>query len=87
MGSGFQEKKEMKCVVCNQAETIPGVTSVLLERGQLTLVVKNVPARVCPNCGEAYADEKVTTRLLREAEQMFKMGAKVEIREYALAGD
>jgi YgiT-type zinc finger domain-containing protein len=87
MGSGFQEKKEMKCVVCNQAETLPGKTSVLLERGQLTLVVKNVPAHVCPNCGEAYADEKVTARLLREAEQMFKMGAKVEIREYALAGD
>lgn len=77
----------MKCVVCNQAETIPGVTSVLLERGQLTLVVKNVPARVCPNCGEAYADENVTARLLHEAEQMYKMGAKVEIREYALVGD
>lgn len=77
----------MKCVVCNQAETIPGVTSVLLERGQLTLVVKNVPARVCPNCGEAYADEKVTAQLLREAEQMYKMGAKVDVREYALARD
>jgi len=77
----------MKCVVCNQAETIPGVTSVLLERGQLTLVVKNVPARVCPNCAEAYADEKVTAQLLREAEQMYKMGAKVDVREYALAGD
>jgi len=77
----------MKCVVCNQAETIPGVTSVLLERGQLTLVVKNVPARVCPNCGEAYADEKVTGQLLHEAEQMYKMGAKVDVREYALARD
>ena len=77
----------MKCVVCNQAETIPGATSVLLERGQLTMVVKNVPARVCPKCGEAYADEKVAVRLLREAEQMYKMGAKVDIREYALAGD
>jgi len=77
----------MKCVVCNQAETISGVTSVLLERGQLTLVVKNVPARVCPNCGEAYADEKVTGQLLHEAEQMYKMGAKVDVREYALARD
>ncbi len=77
----------MKCVVCNQAETIPGTTSVLLERDQLTLVVKNVPARICPNCGEAYTDEDVTARLLREAEQMSKMGARVDVREYALAGD
>ncbi len=77
----------MKCVVCNQAETVPGMTSVLLERDQLTLVVKNVPAQICPNCGEAYADETVTASLLREAEQMVKAGAKVDVREYALAGD
>lgn len=77
----------MKCVVCNQAETIAGTTSVLLERDQLTFVVKNVPARICPNCGEAYADETVTANLLREAEQMAKAGTKVDVREYALAGD
>ncbi len=77
----------MKCVVCNQAETIPGITSILLERDQFSLVVKNVPARICPNCGETYADEDVAARLLREAGQMSKMGAKVGVREYALASD
>ncbi|MBA4380375.1 MAG: hypothetical protein C0393_06840 [Anaerolinea sp.] len=77
----------MKCVVCNQAETIPGITSILLERDQFSLVVKNVPARICPNCGETYADEDVTVRLLREAGQMSKMGARGDVREYALGGD
>ena len=47
----------MKCVICHQAETVAGLTSVLLERGQMSLTVTNVPARVCPNCGEAYAEE------------------------------
>ena len=74
----------MKCVVCNQAETVLGKTSVLLERDQLTLVVKNVPAQICPNCGEAYADETVTAALLREAEQMARAGTKVDVREYAM---
>ncbi len=77
----------MKCAVCNEAETVPGATSVLLERDELTFTVKNVPAQICPNCGEAYADEIVTASLLREAEKMAKAGTKVDVREYALAGD
>jgi YgiT-type zinc finger domain-containing protein len=76
----------MKCVVCNQAETIPGTTSVLLERDQLTFVVKNVPAQICPNCGEAYADETVTATLLRDAEAMARAGTHVNVREYVVAG-
>lgn len=72
----------MKCVICHQAETIPGLTSVLLERGQMSLTVTGVPARICPNCGEAYADEMATTNLLRQAERMSKAGTKVETREY-----
>jgi YgiT-type zinc finger domain-containing protein len=74
----------MKCFICNQAETIPGTTSVLLERDHLSLTVTNVPARICPNCGEAYADETVTASLLRQAEEMAKAGTKVDVRAYAL---
>lgn len=75
----------MKCVICHQAETVPGLTSVLLERGQMSLTVTNVPARICPTCGEAYADETVTANLLRQAERMSRAGTKVETREYAAA--
>jgi YgiT-type zinc finger domain-containing protein len=75
----------MKCFICNQAETALGLTSVLLERGHLSLTVTNVPARICPNCGEAYADEMVTANLLRQAEAMAKAGAKVDVCEYALS--
>jgi YgiT-type zinc finger domain-containing protein len=77
----------MRCFLCNQAETVPGVTSVLLERGHLSLTVTDVPARICPNCGEAYADETVTVSLLRQAEQMAKAGTKVDARKYGLTGD
>ena len=72
----------MKCVICHQAETVPGLTSVLLERGQMSLTVTGIPARVCPACGEAYADETVTSNLLRHAEKMAREGMKVETREY-----
>jgi hypothetical protein len=56
-----------------------------LERDGVTLVVKNVSAQVCPNCGEAYVDEKTTANLLRTAEQMARAGAQVDIRQYVPA--
>jgi len=83
MEARLQGPEEMKCVLCNQAETVPGLTSVLLERGQMALTVSHVPARICPNCGEAYADESVTANLLRQAESLAKAGTKVDVCEYA----
>lgn len=73
----------MKCVVCRQAETRPGATTITLQRGDSTYVVKEVPAQICPNCGEAYVDDKVTADVLRSAEDLSRAGAQVDIRRYA----
>ncbi len=73
----------MKCVVCKQAETLPGVTTVTLERDGSTFVVREVPAQVCPNCGEDYVDSKVTAALLNTAERLSQAGAQVDVRRYA----
>ena len=75
----------MKCVICKQAETKSGHTTVTLERAGLTLVVKRVPARICPNCGEEYLEESTATQLLETAEEIARAGAQVDIREYAAA--
>jgi YgiT-type zinc finger domain-containing protein len=77
----------MMCFICNQAETVPGLTSILLERGRMSLTVNNVPARICPNCGETYTGESVTANLLHQAEQMVKAGTKVEECEYMLTDE
>ncbi len=75
----------MICVICRQAETEAGTTVVTLTRGNLTLVVRNVPARVCPNCGEAYVDEQAAGELLTTADQLAQTGAQVDVREYVAA--
>jgi YgiT-type zinc finger domain-containing protein len=77
----------MKCFVCYQAETMSGSTSVLLERGHLSLTINNVPALICPFCGEAYAEEVVTVALLRQAGQIAKAGMKVGICDYEITED
>lgn len=75
----------MKCVVCKQADTRAGVTTVTLERGGATFVVREVPAQICPNCGEDYVDAKVAAELLRSAEEMSRAGTQVDVRRYAAA--
>ena len=49
------------------------------------MVVKCVPAQVCPNCGEAYITEEVAAELLKDAEERASTGAQVEIRQYVAA--
>lgn len=75
MGSGLQGEDFMKCVICRKASAKPGTTAVTFERGCLTMVVKSVPAQVCPNCGEAYISELVAAELLKDAEERAKTGA------------
>jgi YgiT-type zinc finger domain-containing protein len=74
----------MICLICRQAEIVDGLTSVTFERGETKLVVNTVPARVCPSCGEAYVDEETAVQLLRDAEQMSKMGMLDVILEFKI---
>ena len=71
----------MRCVVCKQGETRPGTTTVVLQRGGVTVVINDVPARVCGNCGEEYVDEKVAESVLASAEASARAGVRVEIRD------
>ena len=75
----------MKCVICKHGETRPGKATVTLERNGATLVIKDVPAEVCANCGEEYVSEDTTSRLLKSAEEAVKAGVKVDVREYVAA--
>ena len=75
----------MNCVICKQGQTSPGKASVALERGNLTLVFKSVPADVCENCGEQYIDAATAARLLQEAERAAQAGVAVEVRTYVAA--
>jgi len=72
----------MNCLICRQAEIIDGLTSITFERDEFKLVINNVPAQVCPDCGEAIVDEGVATRLLSEAEDVVHEGILEDIRDY-----
>jgi YgiT-type zinc finger domain-containing protein len=73
MEKGFQEPSVI-CPICLQAEVVNGFTSVEFERAEIRLAVKNVPARVCPQCGEAFLGEDTAAELLRGAQELSVAG-------------
>jgi YgiT-type zinc finger domain-containing protein len=73
----------MTCVICKQGETAPGLATVTLQRGESTIIFKQVPADVCGNCGEYYLSQDIAERLLSRAEEAVKNGAEVEILRFA----
>ncbi len=72
----------MKCTICKHGETKLGVTTITLEKGNSTIVFKEVPAQICDNCGEKYIDKATTKDLLNKAREIVKNGVEVDIRKY-----
>ncbi|RMJ05461.1 hypothetical protein DOQ08_00131 [Marinobacter litoralis] len=73
----------MNCSICKSGETHPGTTTVTLTRGEATIVVKNVPADVCDNCGEYYLDDATSAKILSLAEEAIKQNHEVEVIQFA----
>jgi YgiT-type zinc finger domain-containing protein len=75
----------MKCVVCRHGETKPGTTTLVLQRGDAAVVINDVPAQVCENCGEDYVDEQVAERALADADTATRAGVRLEVRDFKAA--
>ncbi len=73
----------MTCVICRLGATKPGSAVVTLQRGTTTIILKEVPAEICENCGEYYLSAEVSRQVLASAEEAVRGGAEVEIRRFA----
>jgi YgiT-type zinc finger domain-containing protein len=73
----------MSCVICRNGNTGSGTVTVTLQRGDTTVILKQVPADVCENCGEYYLSSEVAAQVLEKAESAVKSGAEVEILRFA----
>jgi len=72
------------CNICKTGKLSEGRTTVTLQRGETTVVIKDVPAQVCDNCGEYYLSEEMTGQVLGMAEAVVSKGAEVEILRWAV---
>ncbi len=54
-GRGVQEKNSvMKCTICKTGHTHPGIATVTRQGDNAVVVLRNVPADICEDCGEYY---------------------------------
>lgn len=75
----------MVCSMCGDEDTHTERVTVTIQRDATTLVVRNVPADVCDNCGEQFitgATHLVLERMLAEA---VAAHADVQISHYPQA--
>jgi YgiT-type zinc finger domain-containing protein len=73
----------MKCTLCKNGETSPGKVTVTLNRESSTIVIKEVPAEVCNNCGDYFLSSETSKAVLCLAEEAVKKGIEVEILKFA----
>ncbi|MGB3207682.1 MAG: type II toxin-antitoxin system MqsA family antitoxin [Crinalium sp.] len=73
----------MQCVICKHGQTQVGLVTVTLERDNSIVIIKQVPADVCDNCGEYYLSDQIAGQVLQRAETAINNGAEVEIIRYA----
>ena len=50
----------MKCIFCKNGKTQPGSAVFVATSFDSVLVVRDVPAEICDNCGEEYFDSETT---------------------------
>jgi len=69
----------MECVICKNGTTKEGHVTFTLERNNVIIVFKNVPAMVCQNCGDFYLTSETTKMLIEKASETLEKGVEFEI--------
>ncbi len=64
----------MKCVVCKTGET-----TITLRRDSTVVIVEEVDAHICNNCGHYYLDSNTAKIVMTKLKDALQRGTKLEI--------
>jgi YgiT-type zinc finger domain-containing protein len=74
--------KKDTCPLCGGGKKA-GKTTFTVELGEGILVVRNVPALLCNQCGEDWIEDKIASRLEKLADQARGKHLQVEVAAFA----
>ena len=69
----------MICLDCKHGKPENGKVTIAFERNGTTVVLKDVPALVCPICGTYYTTEETTDIILKLGNDAVEKGAEIEV--------
>jgi YgiT-type zinc finger domain-containing protein len=75
----------MECSLCKSGNTNPGHVTVTLEKGSTIVLIKDVPAEICENCGHYYLSTEITKIVLETGQEAVKKGAELEVVKLQVA--
>lgn len=75
----------MECTICKNGTTEKGHVTVKLEKGGTILLIKEVPADVCANCGHYYLSSEMTKLVLEKGKEAYDKGAELEVMKLQVA--
>jgi YgiT-type zinc finger domain-containing protein len=75
----------MECSLCKFGNTNPGHVTVTLEKGSTIVLIKDVPAEICENCGHYYLSTEITKIVLKTGQEAVKKGAELEVVKLQVA--
>lgn len=71
----------MKCTLC-KANLTNGRVNHIVDLEERIVIVKNVPANVCKQCGEYYVDTQTALKLQSIIEEVIKNKAEIFVVNY-----
>ncbi len=73
----------MHCFACKSETVKPGRATYVVERDGHVAAIRDVPADVCPQCGEEKFAAATAQVLYDQAERILAHGSEVEIAKFA----
>jgi len=75
----------MECALCKVGATEKGKVTITLERDGAIVLIKDVPAEVCTNCGHYYLSEEITRLVMEKGNTAIESGAELEVFKLQVA--
>ncbi|MCW5911329.1 MAG: YgiT-type zinc finger protein [Cyclobacteriaceae bacterium] len=69
----------MTCSICNIGTCTEGITEELFNKNGKLIILKNLPAMVCENCGAKFFSEETSKVILRNLKEVENSKAELEI--------
>ncbi len=71
----------MNCFMC-KGDLIDKKVNYMVDLENTIIIIKNVPAKVCKQCGEQYFDNDTTEKLDKMVNKLKKLALEVTIVNY-----
>ncbi len=75
----------MNCIVCKNGTTTKGKVTVSVDKNDMVVVIRDVPAQVCTNCGEEYIDARTMKDLEKLVQSAKDAGMNIAIQHFHAA--